>query len=475
MGKTQVRGRTLKGKLKNLLISTIGPLGILLVISLVMFSSFSLRYANATGNISMASAFNRNFKDDIDLKMYYYAIESEYATGIPYEEVETALTLARDLESSTSNKDSLKAIHSVINLCEKLRDRIEQIRVTEEYDERIKQLEFNVYVTTEMIQNYMYTYLYYEAGELALIQRSMTVWLGIEIIGMALALVLIVGFTAAKSFNISKGITQPLDVLYSRVQSIGEGDLTVREPVATDDVQLMALSNGFEEMVDRLKTQKELNTAEAERIRSMELMLLQAQINPHFLYNTLDTIIWLIETGKNEQAVEMVASLSNFFRTSLSKGRDVITLGEEELHVKSYLEIQQVRYKDILNYGISIDPELKNMKIPKLTLQPIVENALYHGIKLKRGLGCITIIGRREGDRICLEINDTGNGMTEAELKRVREELDAEHATGFGMSAVYKRLKLMFKDEVGFDIESDLGVGTTVRILIPAQELNAEA
>lgn len=469
--KGRMQGKTLKGKMKNLLIGTIVPFAILLLMSLVMFTSFSVRFSHSSGNITMASAFNRNFKDDIDLKMYYYAVDSEYATGIPYEEIETALTLAKDLEANTANRDSLKAVHSVINLCEKLRDRIEQIRVTDEYDERIKQLEFNVYVTTEMIQNYMYTYLYYEAGELARIQNSMTLWLNIEIIGMSIALIVIITITIAKSVNISRSITQPIDGLYARVQSIGEGDLTVRQPVATDDMQLMALSNGFEEMVDRLKTQMELNTAEAERIRSMELMLLQAQINPHFLYNTLDTIIWLIETGKNGQAVEMVASLSNFFRTSLSKGRDVITLGEEELHVKSYLEIQQVRYKDILNYGVSIDPELKEMTIPKLTLQPIVENALYHGIKLKRGMGCITIVGKKENDHICLEVNDTGIGMSAEELERVRSELMAELASGFGMSAVYKRLKLMFKDECSFDIESEQGVGTTVRILIPARPL----
>lgn len=467
--KKKDKRKSLSGSLKNLLLALMIPMCLLLVAVLSMFTAYNIRYAAASGNIARASQFNRNFKDDIDLKMYYFATDSEYATGIPYSEVETALTLAKSLEDSTHNRESLKAVSSVINLCVTLREQIEQIRLTEGYDERIEQLESNVYILTELIQNYMYTYLFYEAGELAAIQESMSRSIYLAIIVAAAATLLTVIVTVRKTVSISRSITRPIDSLYTRVQSIGEGNLEPMPPVYAEDVKVQALSSGFEEMVGRLGQLMQLNREEAERIRSMELMLLQSQINPHFLYNTLDTIIWLVETGRNDQAVDMVSSLSNFFRTSLSKGQDVITLAEEELHVRSYLEIQQVRYRDILQYDISIDSSLGYTRLPKLTLQPIVENALYHGIKLKRGVGSIFITGEQEGKNVVLRIVDTGIGMDEETLEHVREDIRSEHSKGFGMAAVYKRLKLMFRENCDFTISSSQGEGTAVTITIPLE------
>lgn len=462
----EMKRRTIKDQLKNLILTLILPMSVIIVVILVIFIGYNVRYAGASGNIAVASQFNQNFKDDIDLKMYYFATDSEYASGIPYEEVETALNLAKELRGNTRNKESQKAIGSVLNLCGTLRERIEQIRMTQAYDERIEQLEANVYILTELIQNYMYTYLYYEAGELAQIQESMNRSLDITIIVAVVATIVLVIITINKSIHISRSITRPIDELYRRVVSIGEGDLTSMEPVQAEDAKIQALSNGFEEMTVRLSQLLDLNREEAARIRSMELMLLQAQINPHFLYNTLDTIIWLIETGKYEQAVEMVSNLSTFFRSSLSKGRDVITLAEEGLHVRSYLQIQQVRYKDILEYSVNLDKEIENWEIPKLTLQPIVENALYHGIKLKRAMGSIDITGEKTASGIRLTVKDTGVGMNAETLEHVRANLVAEHAEGFGMSTVYKRLMLMYGERCSFLIDSKEGEGTTVTITI---------
>ena len=136
-----------------------------------------------------------------------------------------------------------------------------------------------------------------------------------------------------------------------------------------------------------------------ENLRIIENRLLQEQINPHFLYNTLDAIVWLAEENKSAEVVKMVTSLSDFFRTTLSKGHDYITVKEERTHIESYLEIQQFRYQDILDYEIQMDEEIYGYIIPKLTLQPLVENALYHGIKNKRGKGKILITGKKQGDK----------------------------------------------------------------------------
>jgi len=470
MEKEKVVRSSLGNKLRRLMLSIFIPMLVLFAIIIGLYIFRNYQYEKVSRNITLASSFGQDFKNNIDLKMYYYATGSEYATGIPLSEVERALELANLLSESTSNKDSIKSIRSVINLCGNLKERIIQISETEAYDERIEQLETNVYILTELIQNYMYNYLYSEAGELATLQKKMDIMIRVELSLVIVSTISLAVFSVSRAVAISRSITRPIDEMYNRVKTVGEGELIPLEPVKADDEKLQALSNSFEEMIGRLSQQLELNKEEAERIRAMELMLLQAQINPHFLYNTLDTIIWLVETNKNDQAVEMVSSLSNFFRSSLSKGRDVITLSEEQLHVKSYLEIQQVRYRDILTYEMDFEEEIGKYIIPKLTLQPLVENALYHGIKLKRGMGTIKITGVMADDKIYLTVKDTGIGMNEETLIKVKESLVAEHSAGFGMAAVYKRLKLMFGNNCTFDIASRENEGTEILICLPAVE-----
>ena len=195
-----------------------------------------------------------------------------------------------------------------------------------------------------------------------------------------------------------------------------------------------------------------------------ELQLIQAQVNPHFLYNTLDTIVWLIEGGMTEDAVEMISSLSIFFRTSLSKGNDIIPLSEEKRHTLSYLEIQQFRYRDILEFELSIPQELDGVQVPKLSIQPLAENALYHGIKNRRGKGKITITGREEENAIVLTVSDNGQGMTPERLHEVQEAIRTGERAGFGLAAVAERIALYYVPGYGMTISSKEGVGTTVEI-----------
>lgn len=167
----------------------------------------------------------------------------------------------------------------------------------------------------------------------------------------------------------------------------------------------------------------------------------------------------------------MVMSLSEFFRLVLSKGKEYITIQEEELHIKSYLEIQQVRYRDILEYEIQIDPELYQYQILKLTLQPLVENSLYHGIKYKRAKGSIVVTGRMDGDRIKLRVADDGVGMEEEDLHKLQREIEKpckETEKGFGLANVNERIRMNFGAEYGMTIESVKGKGTCVEIVIPA-------
>ena len=446
-------------------------LGVMLALVLV----YNDQYAGLLYNVTTASEFNQDFKENIDLKMYYYVIESQYSEGLPIQEVQDAQRLAKDLLSTTSQKDSLRAVTSVLDLCENLEEKIYQIEATRNYDDRQMQLENNIYVLTALIQEYMYNYLYYESVQLNLLQQQFSRQIAVESFLVVLLTAALVLLLIRYSVRLSQSVTRPVVDLSRRAEDVIGGDLTVREPVRSETYEIRTLSEGMEQMIARINAQIQEITQKQASLRKTELALLQAQINPHFLYNTMDTIIWLIEADRPQAAVEMVSNLSDFFRHSLSRGEDVITLGEEERHVRSYLQIQQARYQDILEYTIRIDPALHKTRIPKLTLQPLVENALYHGIKLKRGKGCIHITSRTEGPDILLQITDDGAGMSPERLEELNRALSAGERVGFGLVTVHERLRLLFGPPYGLTLESRRGEGTTVTVRIPLCQTEKEA
>ena len=170
----------------------------------------------------------------------------------------------------------------------------------------------------------------------------------------------------------------------------------------------------------------------------------------------------------------MVCSLSNYFRFSLSRGQNVITLAEEEQHIRSYLEIQQMRYRDLMDYEIDIPDQLKNFILPKLTLQPLVENALYHGIKISRRKGFIRVTGAEQEGHIVLEVVDDGSGMTKERLNEVRTSLAEDKSEGFGLRTVHERIQILFGREYGLAIYSMPDAGTRVTVTIPKQTIDKE-
>ena len=456
---------TIAEKLYGLILNTFLPMVLLAAVSLFLLINYNLRYSSVTGNITTASRFNQDFKADVDLKMYYYV--TGYSQELPLEEIQTARTLAQTLLSNSANPESRKAAESVLELCDSLMSSIDRIQKTQGYDKRMEQLENNIYVITQLIETYLYTYLYHEAGQLASLQQRLNRMLVVELVAVLACMAAVVILAIRRAIRTSRSITDPIDAIFRRVDEIGQGDLTEKPPVQADDPKLSALSRGIEEMAVRLSRQIELNRQEQERLRGIELSLIQAQINPHFLYNTLDAIVWLIETGRNEQAEEMVTSLSTYFRSFLSNGQDIVTMAQEQQHIRSYLEIQQVRYKDILDYSIEIDPAIRDCRIPKMTLQPLAENAIYHGIKPKRGKGMLRVTGSLDGGRVTIRVADTGAGMQPQELESLRRQLEQDQAVGFGLTSAYRRLQLMYGKACSFTIQSRPGEGTDITIVIP--------
>ncbi len=464
------RPRSIQSRMRRLVAIFCVFLAAVLAVTLALVFLYNSQYKKLLHNVTTASEFNQDFKENIDLKMYYYVIESRYSEGLPIQELQAAQALARDLLDTTSQKDSLRAITSVLDLCGNLEEKIYQIQQTQSYDSRQMQLENNIYVLTALIQEYMYNYLYCESVQLGRLQQQIAQQIGAEllvVVGLSVTLALLMVWY---SLRLSRSVTRPIVELSRRAEDVIGGDLTVREPVQSETVEIQMLSEGMEQMIDRINAQIQEITQKQASLRRTELALLQAQIDPHFLYNTMDTIIWLIEADRPQAAVEMVSNLSDFFRHCLSKGEDVITLAEEERHVRSYLQIQHARYKDILDYEIQIDPALQNVTLPKLTLQPLVENALYHGIKCKRGKGHIRITSKTEDGDILLQIADDGAGMSPERLEALRRAMATGERVGFGLVTVHERLRLLFGSPYGLTLASQEGAGTTVTARIPAGE-----
>ena len=461
------RRDSIQSRMRRLVVVSCGFMAAVLVVTLALVMAYNSQYKNLLHNVTTASEFNQDFKENIDLKMYYYVIESRYSEGLPIQEVQDAQALAKDLLDSTSQKDSLRAVTSVLDLCENLEEKIYQIEKTQSYDSRQMQLENNIYVLTALIQEYMYNYLYCESVQLNLLQQQISRQITVEILLVLLLSTVLILLLARYSVHLSRSVARPVVDLSRRAEDVIGGDLTAREPVRSETYEIRTLSEGMEQMIAQLNAQIQEITQKQASLRKAELALLQAQINPHFLYNTMDTIIWLIEADRHQAAVEMVSNLSSFFRHSLSRGEDVITLGEEEEHVRSYLQIQQARYQDILDYSIEIDPALRETRLPKLTLQPLVENALYHGIKLKRGKGCIHVSGQEQGPDVLLQITDDGAGMTEVRLEELRRAIQNGERVGFGLVTVHERLRLLFGPPYGLTLASREGQGATVTVRVP--------
>ena len=268
---------------------------------------------------------------------------------------------------------------------------------------------------------------------------------------------------------ISKHITRPLRRLESEMRKVETGDFEVSLP-QSHSIEVESLSSSFRIMVARIKVLMKRIKATEEIKRQRELDALQAKINPHFLYNTLDSVIWMAETGDNHGVVKMVSALARLFRISIAKGHDVITLSEELSHVQNYLDIQSMRYKDKFTYSITIPRELENAPTIKLIVQPIVENSIYHGIKYLQEEGRIEIKAEAVDDGIKIIISDNGVGMkseTAATILNPDQENTASSGNGIGLRNIDERIKLSYGEKYGLSIWSEPDEGTTVTILIP--------
>lgn len=285
------------------------------------------------------------------------------------------------------------------------------------------------------------------------------------------------------SLFIAQRISRPIRQLRNSMRQVEQGNFNIRTDIQSSN-EIGELGRDFNIMVVEIEKLLLRITEQQELKRKSELKALQMQINPHFLYNTLDSIIWMAEAGKQQDVIAMSSALARLFRLSISKGKEIIDIGSEVEHVRNYLTIQKIRYKDKLDYRIEVPDEIKTYKTVKIILQPLVENAIYHGIKNKDGPGLIIIGGIKNQSMIELFVRDDGVGMDEKTLHLLLERLKSNENiqpsesnflhSGLGVHNVDERIKLYFGPNYGLHYESSEDVGTTVRILLPAIEGDLE-
>ena len=452
------------------------PLLIFLVFTFYNLWDMNHNYEDMVNSTVVASEFSLDFKKDFDYETYLLIVGNKTVEESELDSmIEEAERIVAGLEEITEAEDNIARLDSVNKYLSNLRiyvDRIEEnLQKESRYEDNMEIWENDVQIVTSLVGDTMSQYIYYEVRG---IQQSRAAYqtffmnlVRFSLLGMSLLLLLVI----ILSYYIPRSITMPITRISRVTNQVAKGNLSVRA-AAESGADARMLSDSLNAMIDKINELLDQVTTEQIRLRKAEFELLQAQINPHFLYNTLDTIVWLAEAGDQKRVVSMVGNLSDFFRTSLNQGKDIISIREELAHVRSYLEIQQVRYQDILRYEITVPEDLYEYKIPKITIQPLVENALYHGIKNKRGQGTITITGERSENGFVLYVRDNGIGMTQERLKEVRAGIQKLSYTGkeiYGLYNVNERIRLNFGETYGISIESTYGEGTCVSISLPDQ------
>lgn len=438
---------------------------------------YKQQYDTLIQNITTANSINSTTKRDIDAEMWeVVAGKKLFVNGQQYTILDTANANVKQMQANTTSPRGQLKLSVIERTLDTLRSYVDQVGqqlvAGRTFEDNIVLLE-KIRDVSQLIEDDVQEYALFEVGRTQQQYLEMQVSLARWAVGGVVIIVTAVLFSIAAAWRISRGIYAPIKRLHDFTTTIARHDLAVLVTSDNSD-DITELVWSFNSMVGRIRELLAAKVQEQEQLKKAELRALQAQINPHFLYNTLDTIIWMAESKRTAQVVDLVSALSRFFRITLSKGKDWISLGEEVEHISSYLTIQKMRYHDILDFTIDVPKQLLGSHMLKLTLQPLVENALYHGIKNKRSGGTISVHGRFVDDeRVLIEVKDNGIGIPTDKLDQLQTMLDSEHSnlvteTGYGLNNVNQRIKLYYGQEYGLTITSEYRIGTCVSLLLPA-------
>ena len=441
---------------------------------------FNRQYAAIITNITTANSINGYIKPAIDTEMWnIVAGKKEFKAGNQYQIIDQVNSQIESMMANTNSDKSrikLEVIRRTMGTLTGYVDKMgEQIAQGSKVADNVLVLD-NIRGVSDVVESSVQEYILFEVKQAEQQynenQARFTRWA----IFYMILLPCVIGFSIVAAWLISASIYIPLKKLQNVTTTITKNDLQALVTSSNVD-EITELGISFNIMIGKIRELLDAKIREQENLKKAELKALQAQINPHFLYNTLDTIVWMAESNKTGQVIEIVRALSSFFRIALSKGKDWIPIRQEIEHVRSYLTIQKMRYRDILDYKIEVDEGILDGTILKLTLQPLVENALYHGIKHKRDGGTIIVRARRaDHNLVLLEVQDDGVGFTPYKLAQIQATIneDSDEISlkegGFGLENVNKRIKLYYGKQYGVSVQSQYQTGTLVSVVIPVQE-----
>lgn len=477
------RTQSLKRTLQISYIFLIGIMAIPTLYSIVATQVHTKRYDNIITNVSNANSIVQIAKNDIPNELWEIVCgKQEYFSTSPYTMVKKIFNGLEEIEKHTVRKENKQKLDVAHRALTTLHRNIEMLETQMKEGSTVTENEIlldEIRTITSLFSDIMQDFILSEiesANETNLSIKKAS-------INLTILQIIIVLFSFAvclnSYFSVSRAVRTPIADMEALSNEIACGNLTARTKLPETE-EMIPLARNMNIMAEQIDLLLKKNIEEQKNFQKAEMKALQAQITPHFLYNTFDTIIWLAEQEETEEVVKITKAFSNFLRISLSRGHEWITINQELEHIRNYLTIQKIRYADILNYEINVNQEVNEVKMLKLTLQPLVENAIYHGIKNKRGRGHLYVdcdYLNDEKKSIRFTVTDDGAGFTEERLTEVKKELESgsENAeklsSVYGLYNVHKKLKLYYGEETrGLEIESKHGSGSTISFVIPCTD-----
>lgn len=464
---------SIKAKLKESYQIIIMVMAIPSVILMVAIWIMSHQYSNSVVQVNTAVRLQNIAQKQLQEEMWdIISGKHDFNESRQYELINE---LDRGLNQLTSrNQEAMQYVAAARRASGTMQNYVDQIG---EQIARKSSVSYNEGVYRELVgvANLIYRMLeQYIHEEIAMLARqSERIQVAVVAVSMLTVLLfgLVLSFATQAYHDVQSTIQAPILNLEEMTARIAAGDLESRaQSLAIEEVE--SLTKGLNVMAERLQKLIDERIAVQQDLQKSEMRAMQAQITPHFVYNTFETIVWLAENQRTKEVVDITMAFTDFFRISLSQGKDFISVEREEQHVRSYLAIQSVRYES-MSYEITIDKALKDYFMLKLLLQPLVENAIYHGLKKKRSRGRIWITGTLNIDHtMTFRVDDDGLGMTAERLQKVRERLLQKHEFeegGFGVFSVNQRIRLYYGGD-GLRIDSEYGKGTQVSFTLPCLE-----
>ncbi len=445
-------------------------------VSLTLMLVFAVRYSLSMQRMGTIAALKPLISEEIPGAVWQVVSGREtMEESRTYDLISQANGTIDDISRTTDKEDQLELVlarrtmETLVQYVDQIRDNLlrgEKVTVNENVLSEVRDV---AELVVSMLNDYITAAIRSAAAMSARLYR-VVLWTAVAEVLLSLFILLLASRTAQSTVTF---VREPIEQLESVTARLAEGDLSARLP-ASNVEELWNLTGQVNIMADNLDTMMHQRIRDERDLKKAELRTLQAQINPHFLYNTLDAIVWKAEAGQEQEVIQLTRALSDFFRISLSSGADWIPISQEKKHIMGYLSIQKTRYRDILDYEIDIPDDMDGSYILKLLLQPLVENALYHGIKYKRGGGKICVTGRKTDGRMVFTVSDTGRGMDPATLAALRARMaekqpaqtPGEH--GFGLVNVNLRIRLYYNQADGLNIESGQD-GTRVSFCVPCR------